>query len=559
MNKLRSSTLLAGAALLCAATYAAQAPSARPVAAEVGEFLPIGETAKVRQVTVQFSTPMVPFGNPRATDPFIPSCAEKGQGRWIDPTHWAYDFERDLPPGLACSFALRPALRDLGGKALVTRPVYAFNTGGPKVVQSYPPNGSGDVHEEPSFLLELNTPADPASIAANARCISEGKAREPVLLPEAEIKRLVKLYQPYHAPDTAPANFIALRCAGPLPNSTSLELNWAAGIRSAGGVPSGHDQTLQYRVRPVLGYSQNCGKEPCYFESPIYIQFNAPISRAQAQAITMNQADGAPRRQHAIPEGMTYTQDVLFDGPYTPLDIVTIKLPGGIVDEDGRPLGNGAPQTLTLKISDMPPGLEFPTEFGVVERNWHRQVPIMLQNIETRLPVRVQTINTGNDLDLLRALRRYTDYWLYNAYRHQDEQRGWLIGDDVPFETRTLTRRQMEKSRETVYLDLPKTGLYFIEARSERLRAAHGDYHREAFAALVTNLSVQYRHGKENSLIWVTSLDRGLPVAGAAVRITDCDGKREWQGVTDAQGRALVNLPGDAMTAACPGQRNFLC
>ena len=44
-------------------------------------------------------------------------------------------------------------------------------------------------------------------------------------------------------------------------------------------------------------------------------------------------------------------------------------------------------------------------------------------------------------------------------------------------------------------------------------------------SALVTNLAVHFKLGRENALAWVTTLDRGQPVAGAAVQVSDCNGK----------------------------------
>jgi uncharacterized protein YfaS (alpha-2-macroglobulin family) len=40
----------------------------------------------------------------------------------------------------------------------------------------------------------------------------------------------------------------------------------------------------------------------------------------------------------------------------------------------------------------------------------------------------------------------------------------------------------------------------------------------------------------------VTTLDSGKPVAGAEVRVSGCDGKSLWQGRSDAQGRALIDV-----------------
>ena len=59
-------------------------------------------------------------------------------------------------------------------------------------------------------------------------------------------------------------------------------------------------------------------------------------------------------------------------------------------------------------------------------------------------------------------------------------------------------------------------------------------------SALVTNLSAHFKWGRESSLVWVTSLDKGLPVKGAYVSIRDCHGKRIWQGKTDERGVASI-------------------
>ena len=55
---------------------------------------------------------------------------------------------------------------------------------------------------------------------------------------------------------------------------------------------------------------------------------------------------------------------------------------------------------------------------------------------------------------------------------------------------------------------------------------------------LVTNLGVHFKLGRENSVVWVTTLDRGKPVEGAEVAVNDCNGKPLWTGRTDAKGLA---------------------
>jgi uncharacterized protein YfaS (alpha-2-macroglobulin family) len=68
----------------------------------------------------------------------------------------------------------------------------------------------------------------------------------------------------------------------------------------------------------------------------------------------------------------------------------------------------------------------------------------------------------------------------------------------------------------------------------------HGDGAHDVVrtSALVTNLGVHFKLGRENALAWVTTLDKGQPVAGATVQVSDCNGKPLASATTNAQGMA---------------------
>ena len=57
----------------------------------------------------------------------------------------------------------------------------------------------------------------------------------------------------------------------------------------------------------------------------------------------------------------------------------------------------------------------------------------------------------------------------------------------------------------------------------------------------MTNLSVHFKQGRESSLVWVTALDTGTPVAKAQVSVQDCNANEHWKGVTDAHGIARIS------------------
>src|SRR5262245_12413821 len=137
-----------GWALLVVGLLALSAPArGSPSEVRVDLFSPLGTVKQVRQATARFSAPMVPLGDPRpAADPFTIDCPERGTGRWVDTNTWAFDFARDLPAGIRCRFTLRPELKSVDGSPVGGERVFAFSTGGPAVLRTWPFQGSEWIH-----------------------------------------------------------------------------------------------------------------------------------------------------------------------------------------------------------------------------------------------------------------------------------------------------------------------------------------------------------------------------------------------------------------------------
>ena len=96
---------------------------------------------------------------------------------------------------------------------------------------------------------------------------------------------------------------------------------------------------------------------------------------------------------------------------------------------------------------------------------------------------------------------------------------------------------------EVVGIPLAEPGYHVVEIESLRLGQSLLDKRAPMFVrtgVLVTNLGVHFKLGRENSVVWVTSLDRGKPVEGADVVVNDCNGKPLWNGKSDAKGLAVV-------------------
>src|SRR5262249_47006970 len=99
------------------------------------------------------------------------------------------------------------------------------------------------------------------------------------------------------------------------------------------------------------------------------------------------------------------------------------------------------------------------------------------------------------------------------------------------------------KAFEVMGIPLAQPGLYIVELSSAKLGSVLLGGDKRMYvptAALVTDLAVHFKQGHDNSLVWVTSLEKAQPVAGADVAIADCSGAELWQGRTDSRGIALV-------------------
>ncbi|HEV2443205.1 MAG TPA: MG2 domain-containing protein, partial [Steroidobacteraceae bacterium] len=119
-----------------------------------------------------------------------------------------------------------------------------------------------------------------------------------------------------------------------------------------------------------------------------------------------------------------------------------------------------------------------------------------------------------------------------------------VFGPGDSTRTFTVTKPGGQRPEEVVGIPLGQPGFYVVELASRKLGAATlgtGRTRYVATSALVTDLAVHFFWGRESSLVWVTRLSTGRPVAGAAVAVSDyCSGETLWQGRTEADGTARV-------------------
>jgi alpha-2-macroglobulin len=570
-------------------------------------FSPQGEVKVIRQVNVRFSEQMVPFGDPRIVEPFEIACPEKGTGRWADGKNWIYDFDKDLPAGVVCTFTAKPELKTLSGSKIGGNQKFSFTTGGPAIKRSNPYEG-GQIDEEQVFILALDAEAKEESVLEHASCsvegvterigirIIKGNDRDELLKSQGQ-RFLYGLSREgaKHFP------FLVVQCKQRFPNGAKMQLLWGKGIESPSGVPTSADQKLTYRVRDPFKVEFTCSREnekaDCIPILPFDLYFSAPVAREHAEMIVMRGPNNTVFRPLLSPyeaeEGdpakkPDFVNRVIFAAPLPALTSFTIEIPRDSKDDAGRPLANANKFPLTVRTADYPPLAKFSADFGIIERA-DPLLPVTLRNIEAEVKARMfdavdaktiaektadgvsgalKSLFTGQVTGKARTFASETDVmvWLDKVQRKGSEQPGQqlLTNDATAGKTKefTLPKPNGPKAFEVVGIPLKEPGFYVVELESRILGQSlfggpqSNPYYATA-AALVTNLSAHFKRGRESSLVWVTTLDKAEPVKEAQVSIRDCEGKVYWEGKTNETGVAYVNkeMPDEQKLPQCRDYR----
>ncbi|MBL0916461.1 MAG: alpha-2-macroglobulin, partial [Sphingopyxis sp.] len=234
--------------------------------------------------------------------------------------------------------------------------------------------------------------------------------------------------------------------------------------------------------------------------------------------------------------------------------------PADITDQSGRRLQNQSNFPLKFHIDRAPPIVKFAAEFGILEASEGGVLPVTVRGVEAslvqaNLKMPANVLKVGNDdAAIARWLKRVADAD-DTDYREEKNAKGEDVtvnytGTNSVFDGAPAggDRRDMQlsppaggKEFEVVGIPLAEKGFHVVEIASPELGAAllgRKSTRYVATAALVTNIAVHFKWGRESSLAWVTALDTGLPVAGAEIRVTDsCTGRLLARGTADKAGR----------------------
>jgi len=571
-------------------------------ALQIAQLTPQGEVAQVRQVVITFDSAVTAFGDAGARAPVTLQCgdatAAKGTGRWTTERVWSYRFAQDLPPGVRCTVQAVPDLQSTNGSALTGPTQFRFNTGGP-FVQSVMPYPGSRIDEDQAFILRLNGPASPESIRGRVWCGMQGIGERigVRLIEGADRDALLRSRQLERQARADPLRVVTLACNRRLTPSADVQLVFGKGVATpdvagAGtGIANTVEKRFDFTVREPFLADFQCEREnaqaDCLPIRPLRLAFNAPVARSLAEGIRLRAGDRVFKPVFDTDAGTDAAVDGVEFASVLPASTrFQLELPPDLKDDAGRSLRNAASFPRTVATGPLPPLVKFAAApFGIVERlaesDGQAVLPVTLRNVEAALqgralrPVPTGTASPGTVRDLqlatdaqiigwYRKLQRYEDFRIPREVAAKDVQ-GPLPAalderDQDGVQSRMVSLLQGRSGVRS--LDLPRPtaadprpfevigiplspGFHVVEIASQVLGASLLDARHGAprtlfvrTSALVTNLAVHFKLGRENALAWVTTLDGGRPVFNAQVRVSDCHGREVATGLTDRQGIA---------------------
>ena len=429
-----------------------------------------------------------------------------------------------LPAATRIKVEVPASFRALDGSTLGKPHRFELVTPRPALVRSTPDSGEQGIEPGRTIELRFNQPIAPRALeaAATLEATRAGKTRSLRF-------RAVR-------PDAKNGKLLTIEPAEPLPIHSQIELAVSDRlVGEAGPLPSGAPASVAFETYGPLEVKElTCNDDTpeggCVPGSPLYLQLSNPVKvRDLRGAVSVEPALRLVWSPWVSDSDDEWTSSIELVGKFAPGRTYNVVLKAGLRDRYGQSLTGK--RTRSLRIGDFWPRVELGVSGDYIEPSAQKAIPIGSVNTKSyelfaaRLPV-----------------DKIAEY-----YAKSDKGEGLALLPAFPgFERRTvrpaaaknqLARHTVDPAR--LLGGATGRGPVVVAVRSPSARDGRSD--EEHLSVLqVTDLAITAKLSRHGSLVWVTRLSSGTPVAGADVEIRE--GGRVL-GSYRANDQGLVTVP----------------
>jgi len=478
---------------------------------EVLRITPAGsEVPAGRQIVIEFDRPVVPLGRMERTAAEIPASIEpqlECHWRWLAPATLAcnLDEESALKPATRYTVTVRPGPLNDDGAGLGRQFSHAFTTELPRVKEAW--FSKWLAPRLPETTLRFNLPIDQASLAAHLYYLAPGNRRIVALATEN--------------PDTG---LWQVQPEQPLPEDGPVELRVEPGLLSVKGPQGGTEDRVIDTLFTIPGFrflgvecsdadSQTFVIEPgdaladqkrCLPSGGVSLLFSAPVlAEDVAPGLQLSPAL-AGRNKDADPWEEVYSYSQLGES-YSPGKKYSLYLPesilrafteyrlqlpeGSVSDQFGRPLAG--PVDMVFATDHRAPDFALTKNMPVLEKGLDTDAHVWAVNLDE---LDVSFTGTGPEKAAKAASR---------VIRPEGPRDASI---PVPLGVREMVG----------------AGSGLVQGHFTTRPEVPGKSPEESwFFAQVTPYQVHAKLGHHGSLVWITDMTDGAPVAGATVEVVE--------------------------------------
>ncbi len=489
---------------------------------------PKGQTSDPPQVSLVWNRPMRPMelADDGAETPvparLVPEV--KGRWRWVGTSGAVFAPEGRLPRATAFEVEVPAGTRALDGSTLAKPYVLEFATARPALARSDPPDGTDDLEPAAKVTLRFDQPIDDAEIARAVSLTAEGK---PVPFAVAR-------------PDPKNEMLAELAPRARLPLASAIELKVDRSLRGREGpLPAGADEVVHLRTYGPLEVTRvSCDDDTphrrCSASGGLSFDLSNRVKVADLKAaITVEPP--VKLRWPAWLSDDDLSGGVSLSGRFQPGKRYTVRLKAGIRDEHGQVLARD--WVHPFATDDLWPTAEIGASGAYFEPTARREIPVASVNV-AELDLAVAALDEAGVLALEGDPRR--------ASRPSIDEIGRLPGARISHLTpaAAVNRRAVTAVRTDDALGgKDRRGPVAIGVGwTERAGTAAARPTARTRVLQVTDLGISAKVSPRGSVVWVTRLSTGEPVAGAEVSIRRPDHAGAPDVVTtDGNGLAAVD------------------